>query len=167
MGAAPERTLVEYLDQLKDLRVERTRRRSLLAMVTLAIGGVIGGAACLLEALRRHPGFDPPAKLGNPLLRPLPVARHRAVGQALEDVLRMGPDVVVVPEVEGEFHGLAVVLTNQRLDVSRETGCAVARCHQRAPFPTVRSAVRKTVATSGIAPWHITPCSGWAWPLRT
>jgi hypothetical protein len=58
-----------------------------------------------VRALGRHPGFDPPAKLSDMLLGPLPVARHRAVREAVKDSLSMLADIMIVPEVEGPTHG--------------------------------------------------------------
>src|SRR5258708_21628666 len=118
-------------------------------------------------ALRRQPILEPAAKEGDLLLRPLSVARHRALAQAREDVLRVRPHVVVIPEVEGEIHGRAVVLTKQRLDVSREAGCVVFWRHRHAPSLNIHTAVCKTVATSGSAPRHIRPFAGWSGPVRT
>src|SRR5947209_19469772 len=75
------------------------------------------------------------AKLGDLLLGPLPIAGHRAICQPLEDVLSIGTDVAVVPEIKGELHSFSVALLEQRLDVPGKTGYAVSSGHDCAPFP--------------------------------
>ena len=88
-----------------------------------------------LRALRRHAGFDPPAKESDLLLGPLPVARHRPAREAPKDGLSMRADIVVVPEVEVPTHGGSVAGTKQRLDVSCKTGGTPLSSHDGAPFP--------------------------------
>src|SRR5260370_31341281 len=58
----------------------------------------------ILLILRGHASFDPAAKLGDLLLGPLSIARHRAVRQPLKDNLSICANFLVVPEVEGELH---------------------------------------------------------------
>jgi hypothetical protein len=98
-----------------------------------------------LRALRRHASFDPPAKEGDLLLGPLPVAGHGIVRETVEDSLRMRADIVIVSEVEGPTHGQSVTHTKQWLDVMCKTGCVLLSGHDRAPFLTAL-----TVTSAGI-----------------
>src|SRR5579875_1836650 len=84
---------------------------------------------CFSFHLCRHSCFNPAAKPGNLLLRPFSIAWHTAIFQPLKDVLSMCTDVLIVPEVEGELHGISIVLTEQGLDILRETGYAILGCH--------------------------------------
>ena len=55
--------------------------------------------------------------------RPRTVAGHRPVFQPSEDRGRVLADVVMRPEVEVRPHGVAVALTEERLDVGRVADC--------------------------------------------
>ncbi|MGI8405573.1 MAG: transposase family protein, partial [Thermomicrobiales bacterium] len=52
MNASPGGTLHEHCTDLPDPRIERAKRHSLLAIVTIALCGVIGGADSWVEIAR-------------------------------------------------------------------------------------------------------------------
>src|ERR671936_2636006 len=81
-------------------------------------------------ALRRHAGLDPPAEESDPLRRPGAIAWHRTAFEPLQDVVRVAAHILVVPQVEGEIHRVAIHLSEQRLDVVFEAGRLRRACHR-------------------------------------
>src|ERR1700758_736398 len=77
---------------------------------------------------RRPAGLTPALEYVDPVGGPGAVARHRPVSEPLENAVGALLDVLIAPEVEGEFHRGAVALAEHRLDVPLEAdGLPVAR----------------------------------------
>ena len=70
---------------------------------------------CAPEDLRGFADVDPQAEDGDALGGPCSVAWHRASLESGEDGVGVGRDVLERPEFEGEAHGIAVAVANQRL----------------------------------------------------
>jgi hypothetical protein len=77
--------------------------------------------------LRSHAAVDPTLKHLHSFGRPRSVARHRTVLHAFENVGSMGAHVVEGPKIKSSFHGLAVKLSEERLDVRRKAHAVVVR----------------------------------------
>src|SRR5262245_49252400 len=73
-------------------------------------------------------GVDPLAEDGDALGGPCSVTRHRAGFEPAKDGVGVGRDVLGRPEIEGEAHGGAVALAEQRLDVLLEAHRLVLLC---------------------------------------
>jgi hypothetical protein len=61
------------------------------------------------------------AKQGNVVGRPRSITRHGAVGQPLINAFRVGLDVLVLAEVKRVPHGLNIVGSKERPNISGKT----------------------------------------------